>query len=423
MERFLTMREAAKKLRMSLPTLRRHVRLGTIRCIEKGFGRKRQHVIFAPEHVDEFKERRTLPLLEEPRAIPPTVVSQPAAVLQPTSPAHSSSWQSSPPTWNGLDLYQLGPVLSRRDFYARFGPDAPEWLFHQLMLRHPRRKMSKNEREPSERSCKQRQMKRSRKPRKTWSTGRAEASASGESIRGINRRFVDPRIALWEVGFHGGTSCPPAIQNTDPSSYPTDHLLLRAASRAAVTAVCQKAPPWRTQKRYRIDRPPAQESAAEPVGEREGPMKRTALARVISRELRSERDRPAPSKTFEECFSCGREHQYVGPNANDSGRFCSSRCRELYDAEFPRDSDNPGLHPELMPNLCRHEGWRIVAGPAGVAVGSLHYADFIACCERKRQAKRRIVEPLRPKKSAPPAAATSRIGAAPARLGGACGRT
>ena len=35
------------------------------------------------------------------------------------------------------------------------------------------------------------------------------------------------------------------------------------------------------------------------------------------------------------CFSCGRGFAYKGPQGDDSGRFCSARCREWYDAGNP----------------------------------------------------------------------------------------
>ena len=123
-----------------------------------------------------------------------------------------------------------------------------------------------------------------------------------------------------------------------------------------------------------------------------------ALADAILRDR--QRERPTSTKTTAECFACGREYLYRDPDGDDSARFCSTRCREAYDAGFPRASDNPGLHPELMPNLYGHEGWRVVAGPPWIEIGSLYYADLIALCERKRArlAKRGVVEPLRPKR-------------------------
>jgi hypothetical protein len=35
------------------------------------------------------------------------------------------------------------------------------------------------------------------------------------------------------------------------------------------------------------------------------------------------------------CFSCGREYTYRAPKGDNSGRFCSTRCREWYDAGNP----------------------------------------------------------------------------------------
>jgi predicted nucleic acid-binding Zn ribbon protein len=127
-------------------------------------------------------------------------------------------------------------------------------------------------------------------------------------------------------------------------------------------------------------------------------MKQSALARAIERELL--REPSTPKHQTAKCFLCERDYLYVDTSGDDSGRFCSARCREAYDAGFPRGSDNPGLHPELMPNLYGHEGWRVVAGPPGVSIGSLYYDELMAWCERKwqRLAKRRVIEPLQPKR-------------------------
>src|SRR5262249_23632559 len=43
---------------------------------------------------------------------------------------------------------------------------------------------------------------------------------------------------------------------------------------------------------------------------------------------------PARSQSMA-CFSCGRSFTYRGPRGDDSGRFCSVRCRECYDAGHP----------------------------------------------------------------------------------------
>jgi len=47
------------------------------------------------------------------------------------------------------------------------------------------------------------------------------------------------------------------------------------------------------------------------------------------------RDRQRPTATTglsADCFLCGRSYVYHGPNGDNSGRFCSDRCREHYDA-------------------------------------------------------------------------------------------
>jgi hypothetical protein len=49
---------------------------------------------------------------------------------------------------------------------------------------------------------------------------------------------------------------------------------------------------------------------------------------------RSHADVSAPQKIFT-CFSCGQSMIYRGPQGDDSGRFCSSRCRDWFDAGNP----------------------------------------------------------------------------------------
>jgi hypothetical protein len=38
---------------------------------------------------------------------------------------------------------------------------------------------------------------------------------------------------------------------------------------------------------------------------------------------------------FNICFLCGGRFDYIGPNGDDSGRFCSDQCREAYDSGTP----------------------------------------------------------------------------------------
>jgi len=53
----------------------------------------------------------------------------------------------------------------------------------------------------------------------------------------------------------------------------------------------------------------------------------------LAKALLADRQRPerADTSLFDACFLCGRSYTYRGPNGDDSGRFCSARCREAYD--------------------------------------------------------------------------------------------
>src|ERR1700722_13424904 len=59
------------------------------------------------------------------------------------------------------------------------------------------------------------------------------------------------------------------------------------------------------------------------------------------------------------CFICG--YRFI----KKDGRFCSDRCRDWFDAGNPAisNSDNYDL-----------TGWRIIAGPPGIEIGSDYYA-------------------------------------------------
>jgi hypothetical protein len=109
----------------------------------------------------------------------------------------------------------------------------------------------------------------------------------------------------------------------------------------------------------------------------------------LTQQILDDRARHRPAANISECFLCGRSYMrqpWIG--GDDSTRVCSDRCREIYDTgKFPAATENPGLHPELMSNLYGHDGWRVVAGPSGVDVGALYYADLLDCCDRKRKAK------------------------------------
>jgi hypothetical protein len=83
-----------------------------------------------------------------------------------------------------------------------------------------------------------------------------------------------------------------------------------------------------------------------------------------------------------ECFSCGRGLNYKGPRGHDSGRLCSSRCREWYDAGNPA-YEPPAVTVERI-NRVLLRAWKVIAGPPG-QVGSAYYADLL---DRPKKAKR-----------------------------------
>jgi hypothetical protein len=62
----------------------------------------------------------------------------------------------------------------------------------------------------------------------------------------------------------------------------------------------------------------------------------SGLARAIAADLL--RETPV-SEAAPTCFACGREYTYGGPNA--SGQFCSTRCRDAYDAGVPQHTQLP----------------------------------------------------------------------------------
>jgi hypothetical protein len=72
-----------------------------------------------------------------------------------------------------------------------------------------------------------------------------------------------------------------------------------------------------------------------------------ALTNAIMRDR--QRERPTPTKTTAECFACGREYLYRDTDGDDSGRFCSTRCREAYDAGFPAHASKGSQHWHSLP--------------------------------------------------------------------------
>jgi len=57
----------------------------------------------------------------------------------------------------------------------------------------------------------------------------------------------------------------------------------------------------------------------------------------LARALLRDRERtPNSASKIVDCFLCGASYTHKGPNGDDNGRFCSTRCREAYDAGATR---------------------------------------------------------------------------------------
>jgi hypothetical protein len=66
-----------------------------------------------------------------------------------------------------------------------------------------------------------------------------------------------------------------------------------------------------------------------------------------------------------------------------STRFCSTRCREAYDAGFPAWDENTEMNGHRLTPLLTE--LRVVVGPPDVEIGSNPYQSVIAASERKRR--------------------------------------
>src|SRR5260370_42312103 len=108
--------------------------------------------------------------------------------------------------------------------------------------------------------------------------------------------------------------------------------------------------------------------------------KTAAIAKAIERDLLT--DRPGRYEA-PKCVACGRGYMASLLSGDDSTRFCSTRCREAYDADFPAWDENVELngHRETPPLT----GMRVVVGPPGVEIGSNPYRPVIDASERKRR--------------------------------------
>jgi endogenous inhibitor of DNA gyrase (YacG/DUF329 family) len=103
------------------------------------------------------------------------------------------------------------------------------------------------------------------------------------------------------------------------------------------------------------------------------------LARAIQRDLL--RDKPAKA-VAPECHACGRSFMPKPSTGDDNTyAFCSARCREAYDNGWQAYSSNT---TERVFSVLL-SAWRVVAGPAGVEIGSQYYAPIIEAVERQRK--------------------------------------
>jgi hypothetical protein len=115
------------------------------------------------------------------------------------------------------------------------------------------------------------------------------------------------------------------------------------------------------------------------------------LTAAITKDLLAEAAEPVAERpnelgaSLDRCFSCGQGIVYRPSQDDASGRFCSDRCREWFDAGNPPWFENPGFRPAFMGDaLYGLWGWKVVAGPPGIEIGSEYCAGIIAASDRKR---------------------------------------
>jgi hypothetical protein len=77
----------------------------------------------------------------------------------------------------------------------------------------------------------------------------------------------------------------------------------------------------------------------------------------FAQRLLDERARHQPVARVSGCFLCGRSYSPQPPEGDDSTRFCSTMCREAYDA-----GAMPAVELNAFP--VPPEGWRVIAGPS-----------------------------------------------------------
>jgi hypothetical protein len=116
-------------------------------------------------------------------------------------------------------------------------------------------------------------------------------------------------------------------------------------------------------------------------------MKTTAITRALLRDREAER--PAQPQSAA-CFACGRSFMYRRAVGDDSGRFCSRRCRETYDAGLPAYDANYVRRVTQLPLA----SWRVAAGPPEIEIGSQYYA-FVLDRSVRRKHRRKVSSGLR----------------------------
>jgi hypothetical protein len=83
-------------------------------------------------------------------------------------------------------------------------------------------------------------------------------------------------------------------------------------------------------------------------------------------------DRPSTPSSSIDCFLCGRSFTHRGHKGDLSGRFCSDKCREAYDAGYRRPEPVDPFKPT---------DWRVVAGGDPVATragGVVHHVSWLS---------------------------------------------
>ena len=92
--------------------------------------------------------------------------------------------------------------------------------------------------------------------------------------------------------------------------------------------------------------------------------------------------RPIDAEISATCFACGRGY------CKGDGRFCSTRCREAFDAGFPPAQDSN--YARAMTNVPL-AAWRVVAGPPGIEIGARFYESILG----RKSDGRGIVRPIK----------------------------